>query len=488
MLAAVGCGVVLAGCTVGPNFQPPTPAAKNAFPDRSLGQAGTTDVEQTTALGVEIGDWWTLLGSPKLDQLVNEALSRNWSLTSREAMLAQARKQLAGVRGENYPAIGAVGQAGQTRIGATAFGPNALAFPIFSAYAAGLTASYDPDIFGGRRRRLEATAAGVDEDIDERDAATLTLIANVSLQSIQIAVTNREIALAQGVVAADQQTLDLVDRAHAAGAAPNTDVLQAEAQRDHDRALLPALRQRLETARDTLATLVGRSPADWTAPDFTLGDFSLPASLPGVIPSELAHRRPDILAAEARLHGASAAIGVATADLYPRVDLSAAVSEAGLFAGPSETAWNMIGGAAAPIFNGGRLRAAKSAAQAAYRARFADYQQVVVSALGQIADLLNALANDADTLAAQESAVASASRSLDLSRQGYAAGGADLTRVLDAQRLRDQADEGAVEATGARLADTVKLFLALGLRPIHEPDRRLADSKPPVEPERSAPR
>jgi NodT family efflux transporter outer membrane factor (OMF) lipoprotein len=465
LVVALAWTLQLVGCAVGPNFQRPEPAAKRGFPDQSLGQ--TADgVQQTGRIATEVrADWWTLLGSSKLNAIVREALAQNWNLASREAALERARQELAGVRGENYPSLNATAQVGQTRIGATAFGSDALNFPIFSSYGIGLAVSYDPDVFGGRSRRIEEAAADVEAQLHERDAASLTLIANVVLQAIQIALAKREIALAESIVGSDQQILDLVSRAYSAGAAPNIDVVQISAQLDHDRALLPALRQRLQAAGDALATLVGKSPTDRQSADFELSDFSLPSALPTTVPSVLARQRPDILAAEARLHAANAAIGVATANLYPSFDLSAVVSREGLLGGPSEAAWSLLGGAVAPIFNGGRLVAAKRGAEATYRASFADYQDVVITALGQVADGLNALANDADALTAQENALSSAGRSLDLNREGYAAGSADLTRVLDAQRLLDQAQVGVAEAQIARLADTVRLFLALGLHP-----------------------
>jgi NodT family efflux transporter outer membrane factor (OMF) lipoprotein len=477
-LVLLACALCLTDCTVGPDFERPTPAAQNAFPDQALGKAGPADAQQTAALAAQArGDWWRLLESPKLDDVVRQSLAQNWTLASRKAAIVQAGRELAGVKGENYPTLNAVSEVGQTRIGATVFGVDALNFPIFSAYGVGLAAGYEPDVFGGRRRRIEGAAANVEEQIDEWEATGVTLVTNVALQAVQFAEARREVALQQDIVASDQQTVDLVSSAHRVGAAPNADVVQSQAQLEHDRAQIPALRQRLELAKDALATLAGRSPADWTPPDFELADFTLPEALPSVAPSQLAHQRPDILAAEAHLHSASAAIGVATADLYPQFDLTAVVSREGLLGGPAETAWTLLGGATAPIFNGGRLRAAKAAAEAAYRESFADYQQVVITALGQIADALNALANDADTLAAQERAQASASESLRLARQGYGAGSADLTRVLDSQRLLDEAQRGVVQAQAARLADTVRLFSALGLQLPPGRDRAATDRR-----------
>jgi NodT family efflux transporter outer membrane factor (OMF) lipoprotein len=465
-LAPLAVAAALAACTVGPKFTPPQPAAENGFPDRQLGRAGPNDVQQTSTADAAVrADWWGLLGSPKLDEVVRAALAQNWTVASRQAALERARQELAGVRGENYPTLNFGAQGGQTRVGATVFGPDAATFPIFDAYGVGLGASYEVDVFGGRRRRIEGAVARAQAEAHERDAVTLTLVANVAAQAIEIAETRREISLREGIVAFDQHTLDLVHSARAQGAAPDTDVAQASAQTDHDRALLPPLRQRLQAAQDALATLVGRSPTDWQPPPFDLSDFSLPAVLPTTVPSTVARRRPDILAAEDRLHEASAAVGVATADLYPKLDLSAAVSREGLFGGPAETAWTLLGGVTAPIFNGGQLLAGKRAAEATYRSSFADYQQIVITSLGQVADALNGLANDADALAAQEGALLSATRSLELNRQGYAEGGADLTNVLIAQRLFDEAEVGVEQSRATRLADTVRLFLALGYPP-----------------------
>lgn len=464
--------VMLSGCAVGPNFQRPQPAARAAFPAQRLGRAGLHDVQQRSATGIQLrSDWWALLGSPRLDALVREALTRNWSLASREAALIRAREQLAGLRGENYPVLAANAQIGRTRIGATEFGPDALTFPVFSSYGAGVTVGYEADIFGRRRRRIEEAAADVEVRSDESDAAALTLVANVALQAIVVASAHRELTLAGSIVASDQRLLNLIGAGYSAGAAADTDVLEVRAQLDHDRAAIPPLQQRLHAALNALATLGGRSPADWSAPQFRLSDFTLPATLPVAVPSTLARQRPDILAAQARLHAASAAVGVAAADLYPQLDLSAAVSREGLLDGPAETAWTLLGGISAPIFNGGRLRAAERVSEAQYRAAFADYQQVVVTALGQIADALSALASDADSLDAQEQALSSARRSFELNRDGYAAGSVDLLRVLDAKRLLDRGQIEVTLARTARLTDTVKLFLALGLHPPDGPSR-----------------
>ena len=190
------------------------------------------------------------------------------------------------------------------------------------------------------------------------------------------------------------------------------------------------------------------------------------AKLPVVLPAELVRRRPDICAAEAQLHAASAALGVATSEMYPHFTLTARIGQEGLLGfGPSETAWNLLGGLTTPIFHGGALTAQRRAAEDEYQAAFAAYQQTVLNAFAQVADTLQALGNDADSLRAQRRALDSASASLTLTKQGYArAGNAGYLQVLDAQRLRQQARLGEVLASGQRYVDAVKLLLAAGGR------------------------
>ena len=162
---------------------------------------------------------------------------------------------------------------------------------------------------------------------------------------------------------------------------------------------------------------------------------------------------------------AGAAVGVATAALYPHFTLSARLAGEGLLdGGPSETAWNLLGGLSAPLFRGGALNAERRAAQADYQAAFAAYQQTVLNAFSQVADSLQALGNDADSLSTQRRALRSASASLALTRQAYAAGNAGYVQVLDAERLHQQAQLGRAQADGQRYIDAVKLLLAAGGR------------------------
>lgn len=162
------------------------------------------------------------------------------------------------------------------------------------------------------------------------------------------------------------------------------------------------------------------------------------------------------------MRAASAAIGVATAGLYPKLNLSASLAEQGLFGGPAGLAWQVFGGLTAPVFHGGALKAGQRAAQDDYQASLATYQQIVIVALGQVADQLHGLQHDADTYQANGRALESARSALALARSGYRAGAVGVVELLDAERLAQEAELVKVSTAGRRYTDTVKLFLAVG--------------------------
>jgi NodT family efflux transporter outer membrane factor (OMF) lipoprotein len=211
---------------------------------------------------------------------------------------------------------------------------------------------------------------------------------------------------------------------------------------------------------------MGQLPGNAAPADFDLSKITLPRNLPVNLPSELVHRRPDILASEAQLHAATAAVGVATANLYPQIVLNGSLSLQStvlgkLFEGASN-AYSGTGSLTAPLFDGGTLRARKRAAVEAMQASTANYQQTVLAAFGQVADSLEALDHDAEQLDAQAHAQDAARENVDLTRGSYNEGNVGVLQVLDAERLYQNARLGFVRAQAQRYMDTVQLFLALG--------------------------
>jgi NodT family efflux transporter outer membrane factor (OMF) lipoprotein len=227
------------------------------------------------------------------------------------------------------------------------------------------------------------------------------------------------------------------------------------------------MESQLAQTRHRLAVLAGRFPADaGNLPEFELEGFHLPEELPVSLPSSLARRRPDIRAAEALLHAASARIGVATANLYPQITLTGSLgseaTRAGDLFGGGTSVWSLGAGLLQPIFRGGELTAKRRAAIASYDQADAQYRETVLLAFRNVADALRALEMDAQTLAAQADAEATARASLDLARQQFRLGAVSYLTLLNAERQHQQARIGLVQARAARFSDTAALFQALG--------------------------
>ncbi len=459
----------LSACTLGPDFSRPTPPAADGYSapgeDNVESRTGVPN-PQREALGSRIsGDWWTLFRSADLDQMVRQALAGNQTLVAARATLQQAEQQVRVVGGALYPQANLSASLAREDENLATFGlPGAN--PVFNLYQVGPSVSYSLDLFGGTHRQVEEQAALAERSGYQLDAAYLTLTGNVVMQAITIASVRAQMRAVEDIIADDEQNLGLVQTAKAAGAANDVDTLQAESQLANDHTLLPPLRQQLAVARHKLAVLIGRAPAEWTPPDFDLQGLELPRELPVSLPSELVRQRPDILAAEADLHAASAAIGVATAEMYPSIDLTASLSQGALFPGQlwrSAASTAIMGaGLTAPLFHGGSLEAQRDAAAHAYDASLATYKQTVLESFGQVADTLQALTHDAEQLVAQRRALDSSESSLNLVRLSYRAGNVGVIQVLDAERLVQQARLGFVRAQAQRYLDTAQLFLAMG--------------------------
>lgn len=467
---ALACGALLfpllAGCTFGPNFSRPAAPAVKGYTATGMPRIPAPGIKETTqhfVLGKQIaGEWWGLFHSRSLDAVVQRAIANNQSLAAARATLAQSREVVNEALGVLYPTINLNASVERER---ARFGTAKAGTP-FNLYTIGPTVSYPLDLFGGARRYLEQQEALARYQNYQLAAAYLTLTSNVATEAISLATARAEIAAANEIVASDRKNVDLVRLEVEAGKAAETDLLAAISQLASDRTELPPLRQQESLARHALSTLVGETPDGWSPPDFDLAAFVLPEALPVSMPSSLVRQRPDILSAEAQLHAASAAIGIATAELYPQVTLSASLSQEALtpgrlFSGAS-TVWSIASDLTVPIFHGGTLEAQRRAAVDAYRAALASYQQTVLQAFQQVADVLQALSHDAELLRAEHRALSSAKASLGLTRESYVAGRTSIINLLDAERLYQQALLGYLKAVSQRYADTVQLFAAMG--------------------------
>lgn len=461
----IGLAVALPGLaparTVGPDFVPPAvtaPAGYAMAKDKMPVQVVLT-AEQRAA-----GPWWRDLGSPMLDKVMSEALANNQTLAAAEATLQARRAEQDRVVGERRPEINAAANGVRERINTAAFGFSGFPSPTINLFSIGATVAYQLDVFGGGRRRVEVAKARTEAQARRADAAYLTLTGNVALQAAKIAGLRAQLDAVQGIVEDDRRLVDIVHRAQAAGGESASASSNSIAQLAADIALGPSLERRLSQARHSLALLVGRSPAEWSAPDFGVESFAPPSVTPVALPSVLVRGRPDILAAEADLHADTAQIGVATADLYPRFNLTAGLTQEAIHPESlfnyASTAYNFGGGVAAPLFNGGALRARRRVAEAQAAASLAQYRQTLLTAFVQVSDVLSDLANDdrrLDTLTRAETA---SRRALEDAQSAYRLGGGDQADMLLAERQLNHAVLTRVEASGDRLADLVALYAA----------------------------
>jgi NodT family efflux transporter outer membrane factor (OMF) lipoprotein len=463
-----GAVVVLPACTVGPNFKPP--------PDPAIaGYSAPGDAppprDQRIELGARIeGNWWAQFHSSVLNGLMEQALDQNQDIAAATARVAQAREEVEAAHDALLPSLTFGTTVGRQKYGKSLFGPFDFVIPPFTYYTVGPSVSVPLDLFGGNKRALEEQAAYEDYRKHELNAAYLSLTANIAVQALAAAAARAQISVVENIIADDQRNLELVQTALDAGQATRTQLLTAQTQLATDKTLLPGLRQEESTARHALAILLGQAPAQWSPPELTLSDFTLPGEIPASLPSELVHRRPDILAAEAQLHAASAAIGVATANLYPNVTLGGSLTQQALtpgklFAGAA-AAWSIAANLTAPLYDAGRLRAEQRAAVDGYHAALADYRQVILGSFAEVADSMQALSNDEEQLNSQAVAAQTAATARDLVRRSYAVGNSGILDVLDAERSTAQAQLGLARARAQRLIDTARLYRALGGTPI----------------------
>jgi NodT family efflux transporter outer membrane factor (OMF) lipoprotein len=464
----VGIAGLLAGCTVGPNFRPPAPPAVDRYTPAPLpARTDSGGTEQRFDLGAPAPErWWTLFGSARLDALEDEALKANPDLQSAQAALKQAHEAYLVQRAAQFPTVDLAAFGARFQNSATLASPLASNDQIYSLYAAQLNVAYAVDVFGGLRRATEAAAAQAENQKFLTQAVYLTLTANVANAAVQLASLDSQMDETQRIVEADQRTLDVTRRQQRAGEVSTVEVAAAETALEQAEQLTPPLQKQIDQERDLLATLVGRPPSLAPADRFEVADFQLPLELPVSLPSDLVRQRPDVRAAEANVHAASALVGVAVAARLPSFAIGASPGGAStrvdtLFSN-GNALWSVTGSLAQTVFDAGALRHRQAAAQAALDQAKAQYRSAVTNGLQNTADVLQAIVDDAQALKHAVAAEAAAARSRRLAEAAFAHGQTGVLTVLTADTADGQAGVALTQARAARYADTIALYQALG--------------------------
>lgn len=455
--------LALSACVMGPDFKSPEAPKTNTY--TSADTPDGTHGDQKLVAGAPISaEWWAMFGSDKLNDLVSRGLAGSLTVKAARARLREVQENLnSQVGAVLVPSVDANASSRRQRISGTSFGGSARSFTLHNA---SVSVSYGVDLFGASSRYLEGLESQIDYEQYQLQAARMTLAANIVTAAVQEASLRGRIKATESIIAANKAQLEMIDRQFALGAVSRAAVLNQRSLLAQARTALPVLSKQLQQNRHLMSVLVGELPSESHLPEFTLDELHLPAELPLSLPSELVRQRPDILASEALLHQAMADVGLATANLYPRITLSGSYGSesrtmANLFKG-SSTVWDAGAGLVQPLFHGGELRAKKRGAEAAYEKVSANYRGTVLNAFRDVADTLLALEMDTQSLKLQQDAERAARDAHELVSQQYAAGAASYLELLSASQQYQQALIARTQAQATRYADSAALIHALG--------------------------
>jgi len=458
-LGALAAGS-LAACAVGPDFKRPAPPSATDYGSASVPapSESTAAGAQNFIAGMDIpSQWWTLFRSPKLDHLVEQALTANPNVGAARAALRQAHELYLAQRTSYFP--NAQGSFGGDR---SEFPTNTLTSPTvasastYTLYTAQLTLSYSPDVFGATRRAVEMSKAEENVTRFQLEATYLTLSSNVVVTAVQEASLRGQIAATERLLLLQHQLTETLQHQRALGTASDLDVLAQQSAEAQTAQTLPPLQKQLGQTRDALTALLGRLPSDEPDETFRFEDLTLPKDVPVSLPSKLVDQRPDVRQAEETLHAASAAAGVALAEMLPQFAITADVGSSALKLGklftPYTGFWDLGASLTQTLFDAGALLHKHRAADAALDQAGAQYRAAVILACQNVAD----------TLRASEDADRAAKTTFELAQQQRALGTISGVAVLNAEQAYRQAELALVQAQANRYADTAGLFQSLG--------------------------
>jgi len=463
ILASLIVGVV--GCAVGPDFHRPAPPEAKSYQSEptSVPQADAQRLVETMDVP---GQWWTLFHSVALNDLIVSALKANPDIAAAQAALRIAQENVYAQEGAYFPSVSAnLNPTRQKTAGSLSAVPSSGAY-IYSLHTAQLNISYAPDVFGGNRRQVESLKAQAEAQRYQLEATRLTLTSNLVNAAIQEASLRAQIEATQAIIADQQHTLESFRTQFTLGQVAEADVATQQAALAQAQASLPPLQKQLVIQRDAIKALAGRFPDQEPDARFVLADLQLPAELPLSLPSKLVEQRPDVRAAEAQLHSASAQIGVAVANRLPNFSIDGSIgSSANKFGDLFKAGtgfWSTAGNLTQPIFEGSTLLHRQRAAEAAFDQASAQYQSTVIGAFQNVADALHAVQIDTDAWKAALASECAAKHSLDIARNLLKLGSISILSMLQAEQTWQQARLMLIQAEANRLADSAALLQALG--------------------------
>lgn len=472
--------LTLGACSaVGPDYRAPQPQVPTSW---SAAHAGaSTLLASGPGLQAIPAQWWTQFADPTLDTLQQRASKASPDLQSAALRFAQARMQrqmVAAQRGPNVDAKGDIQRQRQSERGASARMISSIA-PVnsdelvktlaepFTLYEAGFDASWEIDFWGRVRRSIEAADAQVEQQRALLEQARLLVASEVARGYFELRRVQQQIAVTRDDLHATEESLELVQARADGGLVDDFDLVRQRSQLEDLRSRLPSLLAAQTQAINQLGVLVGAQPgelsAQLSAP--SIKPSALPDLSPG-LPSEVARRRPDIRAAEAQLHAATANIGVAVAELYPSIRLGASFGyssfESGQVSDWGSRQWAVGPSLSLPIFDNGRRRSQVTLRKLEQQQAAVNYQQTVLKAWQEVDDALSGYGAERQRNAQLQARLGSAGQAYDMAKARYAGGLTDFLVELDAQRNYLQARRDWVDSEGQLRLDLVALYKALG--------------------------
>lgn len=462
--AIAALSAAIAACTVGPDYvRPETPTPAHFA--RAEAPAAATESTATEHEKADV-EFWRGFDDPQLSALVDAALAANHDLRIALAHYDRANAQLRGARFDQLPVITANADASDSRSSADQLPGVGRDARDAKSYSAGIGAAWELDLFGRIRRSVEAQRADTEASASDLAAAQVAIVGEVARTYVELRGLQERLRVARENADNQRETLGLVDARFAAGRDTDFDTSRARAQLETTLARIPALEAQVAFDMHRLGVLVGQTPDTLIAELESQKPLpALPARLDAGTPGELLRNRPDVAAAEQRLHAATARIGVATADLFPKFTLGGllgtqAVSTGSLFERDSETRLIALG-VDWSFLDVGHVRARIAASDADAAGELARYEQTVLLALE---DTENALVRYAKARAEDEHlerAADDSAKAAQLARVRYEAGAAGLFEVLDAERTRLQAQDALADARTRAVNGAVGLYKAM---------------------------
>lgn len=459
---------VVSGCT--PNAPRPTTALP--LPPTMGGNGPTAPITpksgpaQTFEVSAVSQTWWTMFGSPALNQLVDRALAANNDIATADAALQQAREQARVAGAAALPSADASYQGQRTRTAseiAPVLASNSLDYTLHTSQ---VTVTYPIDVFGGVRSKILSARAAADVARYKYQAARTMVIANLVQAVIQNASLTAQIDAARTNIKANAEVLRILHIRQRLGSVGTLDVSAQEATLATAEAVLPPLMRAQAHTQAQIAALIGVAPG---VPLPDLPQFSamtLPRTLPLALPASLVSQRPDVRAARAQMEGAAADVGTAIAARLPAFQISANVGGASanfadMFSG-GNIFWSLLGGVTQPLFHGGALKHAQRASEAALEGSKSQYRAAALQAFVDVSDALTALKTDADLVDATTRAQVAAQRTLGYVTRQLQLGDVGTYTLLNAEAANAQAQSALLQAQTARYTDCVALIQALG--------------------------